>query len=300
MWRFVQLTDPHLASERDGVWNNGFLCTMMPDVMRCLKRDLAELKPDFILATGDICSKQTREAMFEARDLMDSLEIPYYPMGGNHDFVLDKSRDWFLEAFKHHLPGYTTFYSFSHKNLHFCVLDAWWMWGDGTISPVSEKSVAAKLDIMLKDARWVLPPDQFAWLETDLSRHSALPTVVAVHYPVLAIPERMRRPDFKDSGRLENGDMLMQFLGSFPQVRAVFSGHVHMNFIESVNGIVQVATGALPEFPSEYRDVRVFDDRMEITTCGLSDPSFARRSLIPGHEWTAGTEQDRAVIIPLR
>ena len=97
MWRFVQLTDPHLASRRDGEWNNGFLCTMMPDVMACLRRDLAALAPEFILATGDICSHQTRAAMFEARDLMESLGIPYYPMGGNHDFVLEDSRDWFVE-----------------------------------------------------------------------------------------------------------------------------------------------------------------------------------------------------------
>lgn len=59
--------------------------------MACLAKDLKALAPDFILATGDIVSKQTREAMFEARDLMDSLGIPYYPMGGNHDFVLQDS-----------------------------------------------------------------------------------------------------------------------------------------------------------------------------------------------------------------
>lgn len=299
MWRFVQVTDPHLASERDGMWNNGFLCTMMPEVMQCLKRDLAKLQPDFILATGDICSKQTRQAMFEARDLMDSLGIRYYPMGGNHDFVVAESRDWFLEAFEHQLPTRSTVYSFTHKNIHFCVLDSWWMWGDGTLSLISDKSVADKLDVMLKGARWALPPEQFDWLERDLTRHRTLPTLIAVHYPALPIPERMRRPEFKDSGCLENGDLLLDLLASYPQVKAIFSGHVHMNFIESVNGIVQIATAALPEYPSEYRDVRVFDDRIEVASLGLSDPSFARRSLIPGNEWTSGAPQDRNVTIPL-
>lgn len=299
MWRFVQLTDPHLASERDGIWNNAFLCTMMPDVMACLKRDLAKLQPDFILATGDICSKQTREAMFEARDLMDSLGIRYYPMGGNHDFVVAESREWFLEAFEHQLPSRNTVYAFTHKGIHFCVLDAWWMWGDGTLCPISEKTIAERLNVMLKGARWALPPKQLDWLERDLDRHRALPTLIAVHYPALPVPERMRRPEFKDSGCLENGGLLLDLLASFPQVKAIFSGHVHMNFIDSVNGIVQIATAALPEFPAEYRDVRVFDDRIEVSSVGLSDPSFARRSLIPGNEWTSGTEADRAVVIPL-
>ena len=100
MWRFVHLTDPHLGSQVDGEWNNKFLCTMMPEVMECVRKDLAEIKPDFILPTGDLASKQTREAMFEARDLMDALDTPYYPMGGNHDFVLEASRGWFLDAFE--------------------------------------------------------------------------------------------------------------------------------------------------------------------------------------------------------
>ena len=88
MWRFVHLTDLHLASTRDGEWNNRFLCSMMPEVMACLKGDLEALGPDFLLITGDVVSCQTREAMFTARTMLDGLGIPYYPMGGNHDFVL--------------------------------------------------------------------------------------------------------------------------------------------------------------------------------------------------------------------
>lgn len=300
MWRFVQVTDPHLASAHDGVWNNRFLCTMMPAVMQRLREDLARLQPDFILASGDICSHQSREAMFEARDIMDSLGIPYYPMGGNHDFVVEDSRDWFLDAFAAHLPVRSTVYSFTHKNLHFCVLDAWWLWSDDTLSPISEKSVAARLDMTLKGARWAIPPHQFEWLKQDLRQHSDLPTVIAVHYPAVPIPERMRRPDFKDSGCLDNGDLLLKILKRHPQVKAIFSGHVHLHFIEDLGGIVQIATGSLPEYPTEYRDVRVFEDRMEVSTLGLSDPAYAQRSLIPGHEWTSGTPQDREVVIPLR
>ena len=82
MWRFVQISDQHLGSQIDGQWNNRFLCSMMPDVIRCLKRDLTGLQPEFILATGDLSSQQTRDAMFAARDLLDSLGFPYYPMGG--------------------------------------------------------------------------------------------------------------------------------------------------------------------------------------------------------------------------
>lgn len=299
MWRFVQLSDLHLGSYRDGIWNNLFLCTMMPEVMVCLKEDLAKLKPDFLLATGDIASQQTRDAMFAARDFMDSLGFPYFPMGGNHDFVLKDSRQWFLDAFSKHLPVNRTYYSFTHKNLHFCVLDAWWLWSDGSLSEISEASVVAELDTTLKGARWVLPPHQIEWLRHDLTVHAKLPTIIAVHYPLIPIPARMRRPTFNDGGCLENGPLLLDFLSAFPQVKAVFSGHVHMHFVEQFNGVAQIVTGALPEFPTEYRDIHVYEDRLEIYTLGLSDPTFALRSLIPGKEWTAGKPQDRRTTVPL-
>lgn len=299
MWRFTHVTDPHLASQRDGVWNNRFLCTMMPEVMACLKRDLAVLKPDFLLVTGDIASTQTREAMLEARDLMESLALPYYPMGGNHDFVVQDSRKWFLEAFRERLPEPRTYYSFSHKNLHFCVLDAWWVWSDGGLSEVSEAAVARELDTSLQGARWSVPPHQLQWLVEDLNAHPNMPTIVAIHYPAVPIPKRLHRPEFNNGGCLDNGEVLLKCLSCHPQVRAIFSGHVHLNFIEQWNGITQVVTGALPEYPTEYRDVRVFDDRLEVQTMGLSDPRFAEQSLIPGKAWTAGEGVDRQVVIPL-
>ena len=299
MWRFVQLSDPHLGSTVDGEWNNRFLCSMMPDVMLCLKKDLAKLEPDFILATGDISSHQTRDAMFAARDLMDSLGFPYYPMGGNHDFVNEHSRKWFLEAFHAHLPGKSTVYSFDHKNLHFSVLDAWWKWSDGAISEVSEETVAQNQEKNLNGARWELPPHQLEWLDDDLSKHAGTPTIVTNHYPAIPIPDRLRHAGMRDGGCLENGADLIALVKNHPQVKALFAGHVHMHFIERENGLTHVTTGALPEYPTEYREIQVFDDRLEVLTRGLSDSSFSARSLIPGREWTTGDEQDRRATIPL-
>ncbi len=299
MWRFLHVTDPHLASHRDGEWNNRFLCTMMPEVMAQLRKDVQAMAPDFILATGDICSHQDREAMLEARDLMDSLGVPYYPMGGNHDFVKEHSRDWFLEAFAHRLPEKNTVYSFTHQNLFFCVLDPWWKWGDGTLSLVSEACVAAELDMTLKGASWSVPPAQLGWLDHQLKAHAAQPTIIAVHEPALPVPERMKRPGYKDSGALDNGPLLLELLDKHPQVRAIFSGHMHMNYIEQAGHITQVVTGPLPEFPIEFREVCVYENRIEVATHGLSDPAFAARSLIPGKDWTAGTPQDRSATIPL-
>ena len=300
LWRFVQVTDPHLGSEMDGQWNNGFICTMMPDVMRCLKKDLAALKPDFILATGDISSNATRDAMFAARDLMDSLGYPYYPMGGNHDFVLEESRGWFLEAFHAHLPIKRTYYSFDHKGLHFAVLDPWWKWADNTLHQFSEPKTAKKQETDVRGARWEVPKEQLDWLDEDLAANKDKPCFVANHYPAIDIPERLMKPGLRSTGHLDNGQDVIDLLKTYPQVKIFFSGHMHMHIIERDETFTHVITGALPEYPTEYRDIHVYEDRLEIKTIGLSDPSYAARSLIPGKDYTRGHPGDRSTTIPLK
>jgi hypothetical protein len=212
-------------------------------------------------------------------------------MGGNHDFVLPESRQWFLEAFQAHLPAFQTHYSFTHRNLHFCVLDPWWKWADGSLMPHVNGST--------EYVGWEVPSEQISWLETDLRAHRGLPTFIAVHYPMVPIPERMHRPNFMNNGCLSNGPRLVELLKGYPHVRGVFSGHSHMNYVVQEDGLTHIITGALPEYPVEYRDVQVHDDRVEIVTCGLSNSTFAARSLISGREWTAGEACDRACTIPL-
>ena len=298
MWRFVHVSDPHLASTRDGVWNNQFLCSMMSDVMACLRHDLTQVDPDFLLVTGDIVSHRSRDSVIEARDALDGLGVPYYPMGGNHDYYNMESRGWFLEAYDSHLPTPNTVYSFVHKNLRFCVLDPWWVWQDNSLMPFPDPEIEEQQDTDLRNMRWALPPEQFVWLESVLNAHPTMATCLAVHYPVLDIPDRLRQPEYKNAGALENGDLLLNVLSKYPQVKAIFCGHLHTNVITRRNGIAQITTSALPEYPVEYREVRVYEDRMEIHTHGLSDPAFAARSRVPGHEFTRGEEEDRTAVIP--
>lgn len=299
MWRFVHLTDPHLASTRNGVWNNKFLCSIMPEVMACLRGDLERLDPNFLLVTGDIVSHRSREAVFEARDALETLNKPYYPALGNHDAHSMAARAWFLEAYETRLPTANTVYSFVHKNLRFCVLDPWWVWRDGALMPTPEPHVAKQQESDLRDTRWALPPEQFVWLESVLDAYPQLPTCIATHYPPLPVPERLQHPGYKHAGALENGELLINVLSKYPQVKAVFSGHVHTNSITPLDGIFQITTSALPEYPVEYREVVVYKDRMEIKTHGLSDPAFAEKTRIAGHEYTAGDNEDRSISIPL-
>jgi 3',5'-cyclic AMP phosphodiesterase CpdA len=264
----------------------------MPDLVSCLRKDLAALKPDFILATGDLVGAQSRDATFAARDLLDSLGFPYYPLGGNQDFALPDARALFVEAFGAHIPAESTAYSFTHQNLHVCALDPWWVWPDGTLCPHRDGPGGVY--------RWAVPPSQLKWLENDLERHENLPTIFALHFPLAPTPSRLRRPGMLDYGHLSNADLLLSVVRTNPQVVAVFSGHAHMNFIVQDSGVTHVVTAALVEYPAEYRVVSVHGDRMEVHTAGVSDKSFAATSLVTAGGWTAGELCDRTATISLR
>ncbi|MCC6695367.1 MAG: metallophosphoesterase [Candidatus Hydrogenedentes bacterium] len=292
MWRFVQVSDPHFAALSDGCGNNLMIHALMPEVAICLKNDLKVLDPDFVLVTGDLAAYQSRDAVYAARDLLDALQLPYYPLGGNQDFIMPRSRAWFVEAYHAHLPTGETYYSFTHENLHVCALDPWWEWEDGTL--------CAHRDGSSRIFRWALPPHQIEWLREDLDTHRDVATIVTLHYPLLPLPARLRRLRMLEPGYLRNGEMLRKVLAEYPQVAAVFSGHAHMHYVVEDGGITHVVTGALAEYPVEYREIEVHEDRLEVTTRGLSDKSFATRSLVLDNTWPSGQPQDRSVTIPLR
>ncbi|MCL4694531.1 MAG: metallophosphoesterase [Candidatus Hydrogenedentes bacterium] len=292
MWKFVQISDPHFAAQTDGCGNNLLIHSKMPEIVACLRRDLQALNPEFLLVTGDLAAYESRDAVYAARDMLDSLGVRYYPIGGNQDFQGPRARAWFIEAYHDHLPTPDTVYSFTHQNLHVAVLDPWWRWEDGSLCPHREDVKPAY--------RWSIPPHQFDWLREDLARNPVTPTVVALHYPVVPLPGRLKWDRMLEPESLENGQILREFLAMFPQVIAVMAGHAHMHYAVQDSHLVHVVTGALAEYPIEYRVIDVHDDRLEIATKGLSDETFAAHSLTPNGAGAAGHECDRNLVIPFR
>jgi 3',5'-cyclic AMP phosphodiesterase CpdA len=291
MWRFVLISDPHLGVLENGAVAGRDLSASMPDVLRCLRSDLARLNPEFLLVMGDISCCSSRDAVFAARDLLDSLKVPYYPMGGDRDFLVEAARGWFLDAFQAQLPVRDTVYSFTHKGLHICVLDPWWQWPDETLCPFAENGEPA--------GGWAIPPHQFDWLEDDLNVHKDAPTVVAMHYPAVPAPARLHPERLPHEPALHNGVLLTEVLANHRQVKAVFSGHARLHYAVQENGLIHVVTGPLSEFPMEFREVHVYDDRLEIHTRGLSDQTFAAHMKAPRDDWPTGESADREAVIPL-
>ncbi|MGI6460984.1 MAG: metallophosphoesterase family protein [Candidatus Hydrogenedentales bacterium] len=291
MWRFIQLSDPHLGNQVHGTRNGRLESSLIPEVVSALRGDLVDLQPDFLLLTGDIARAHSRDAVFAARDLMDSLNTPYYPMGGQSDFRNEESRQWFVEAFGAHLPESQTYYSFTHKELHFCVLDPWWQWEDGSLMPFSDGNDVAP--------EWYIPSQQYDWLEADLEEHAGEATIIALHPPAILPENEAIREGLVRYGVLKNAQQLVDRLSRHAQVKLLLSGNVHAHYIARKQSLTQVVTGSLTEYPVEFRDVHVHEDRLEIRTRGLSNASYASQSQMYAAKWTRGGERDRYAVIPL-
>jgi 3',5'-cyclic AMP phosphodiesterase CpdA len=181
-------------------------------------------------------------------------------------------------------------YSFTHKEIHFCVLDPWWEWQDGSLMPFSDGHDAAP--------EWRIPPEQYDWLEADLTEHAGEATIIALHPPAILPENEALQESMARYGMLKNTHQFIRFLSAHAQVKLLLSGNVHAHYIARKQGLTQVVTGSLTEYPVEFRDVHVHEDRFEIQTRGLSNAAYASQSQARAAEWARGSERDRYAVIP--
>jgi hypothetical protein len=58
-------------------------------------------------------------------------------------------------------------------------------------------------------------------------------------------------------------------------------------------------TGSLTEYPVEFRDIHVHEDRLEVHTRGLSNATYASQAMLREKEWVRGSDEDRFAVITL-
>ncbi|MFC6591170.1 metallophosphoesterase family protein [Deinococcus lacus] len=157
------------------------------------------------------------------RVLREEVKVPIRHAVGNHDiwgWDKEKSRTagnepgWGKGLYMQALGMDRPYYSFDQAGWHFAVLD--------DIQP-DKDGYTVKLD-----------SDQFKWLADDLSAHSALPTVILSHAPILSVgaffdgsfttgnwvvPHSVMHIDAQ---RLKN------LFKKHPQVKLALSGHTHL------------------------------------------------------------------------
>jgi Calcineurin-like phosphoesterase len=156
--RFVQLTDTHIQKNIYHIWTNLKLCGDMPEVLAETGDMIRRLSPDFVMLTGDIVDADSPRSIRFAKQAIEPIPRPLFPVLGNHDTFRRNHANW-LKTWEKEFPGDQVYYSFNSGGYHFVMLDC------------------------LLNRSAPLEKPQFSWLDADLAQHRDYPTFIAVHTP---------------------------------------------------------------------------------------------------------------------
>ena len=195
------------------------------DLVAAAVREINQaVKPDFVVVTGDLVDRGADVASLErVKAILDGLACPYYPVIGDHD-----SREAWQRVF-------------GAARLNYTFACGGW------------RFVAADASLGRLDA------PTMAWLERELGRDAATPTILLTHRPAV-VPEVHVRAAWRLYGThllLKNAAEALALLGKHPNVRAVLSGHCHMTIDSEVGGVMHSVAPALVEPGHGYHVVEV-------------------------------------------
>ena len=210
-WCFGVIADPHIYMYN---WSDGHLAN-------CLRR-WAAAKAKFGVAVGDLGTGeslrpdgdgQTRQMDKFAQTIASVKDCPPVMVSvGNHELDGDGKRAWLDALYPGVVKGVTGdgndrhfYYSFDYRGCHFVSLDA------NRIIPGKVRKVELG----------VLPEEEFAWLEQDLTANKGKLTFVFLHEPIEQVHYDTPYYLLKNRGRL------IALLKRFPDVKWIFHGHLH-------------------------------------------------------------------------
>ena len=219
------ITDTHHTNKADTATRK---YSVASEKMSVFITSMKKEKPAFVIELGDLV-----DAVAEGSDPVKNLsEIerkftsfePHYHVLGNHEFD-NLSREFFLSSIDNTgiFQG-QTYFSWDNGGVHFVVLDADYISGNGH----------RPYDMITSEERfWTwrdsfVPPEELEWLKKDLAETS-LPAVVFTH-------QTLDRIDEQDHN-IKNASAVRKILEDSGRVLAVISGHDHAGGYANIRGI---------------------------------------------------------------
>ena len=241
----VQLTDIHYTSSppqtsslswKDHIHLFGYklhnlnLCKCSQIVENTIRHINQKIKPALVVITGDIVNTgNDKEGMTQAKDILDKLNCPYYPLIGDHDLNSgqDKKRNY-KDIF-----GEIN-YSFNYRGWHIIMLG---------IYP---------------------DDDDLDWLKDDLDKNIDTPTILCMHRMLVAsrLMKKLSRKYYCPELISHKAHSIINILNNHGRVVVVLSGHSHTNYQTRKNKIIYLSTAGLIELPYQFRIIKVYKNRI--------------------------------------
>lgn len=196
-FRFALVTDTHLKqSDRQNA-----------ETLRLAVKDINSQKDlDFVIVAGDIADMGDRTSLSQAKQLLDSLNTPYYAIPGNHDTRYCKTTTSAFDSVfvRHH-------FSFTHKGYFFIGFNT----GQGNGNNRGGVSEA-----------------ELVWIKQQLHENSGKPAIAVTHFPIVSV-------QVDDSANIVGA--LLKY-----NVKAILGGHYHRNAaFNYANGVPGILTRTL-------------------------------------------------------
>lgn len=207
----AQISDCHIVS-RDEVFADRV--DSAAGLVRAIETIAAlDLRPDLVLATGDLVNDARPEQYDRLGELLSELTIPLVPLPGNHDDRTELRRRY---------PGSVPDGSPEQPIDH--VVDV------GPVRIVClDTTIPGRNDGRLRS-------DQLDWLDATLTAAPDRPTMVAQHHP----PTSSGLIWMDEHCAFDGGDREAAVIGRHPHVEAVVSGHLHRSFQTRYAGTISV------------------------------------------------------------
>lgn len=205
----AQISDLHIRMPGQKAYGVVDTATFLPPMLAQINR--LRPRPDCVLVTGDLTDFGSPDEYAHLRAALQSLEIPYYLIPGNHD-----DRAGLAEAFPDHAylrdAGRFMQYTVEEYPLRIVALD--------TVVPMKSHGT--------------LCAERLDWLQARLAEQPERPTLIIMHHP--PFPTGVRNMD--DIGLLAGGPEMEAIVRRHSNVERVMCGHLHRTIFRRFGGTI--------------------------------------------------------------
>ena len=276
--RIAVLNDLHVGGRLGGGFQNPFLSddpalTVAPTVER-----IRAALPGLVLVPGDLTHNSFDAELAEVRACLEGTGAPYIVCRGNHDCETGAARTRFDAAFsgRERAQRPRLLDVDGAAGVAVLAVEAAWNSDDGLDAarpPLAQQEDIGPALAVLDDLR----PE---WL------------FVLCHYPFMSQAEYPLSHGGPYAGHVEHGDELLEELLARCGAVVVLVGHNHYHHVLAGERWLQIATGAIIEYPSEWRLLTLADGCVTVEMCPGGVPAVEAAPPPPA-PWVSGRPQDR-------
>lgn len=253
--RFAIMNDLHVGVDTGGGFQNPFLTGDARTTVAATVAAINRQQPDFVLVPGDLTSNATERELAEVLGYLDGLCCPFVVCKGNHDRESPEAARRFNAAFGERAQAGVVQREVLNLPASVAILVLESSWNHASPPYPEGPLPLAVLDEGLAEGAL-----------NELERRRPEWLLVVSHYPMMSQTAYAARNQLKYAGHVEGGEELLKELSARAGAVVCFCAHNHYHHIMARDNWLQCATGALVEYPAEYRLVTIAEGCLSIST----------------------------------